>query len=62
LGLAVPGAVGSAVRRNRIKRRLRAAFRGAGVRDVHLVVRATPEAELVPFQEMEDFLRRAGTS
>jgi ribonuclease P protein component len=59
LGLAVPRSAGGAVRRNRIKRRLRAAFRAAGLHDVRLVVRAGAGAERVPFQEMAESLRAA---
>ncbi len=58
LGLAVPARAGGAVQRNRIKRRVRAAFRltapGTGL---DVVVRARPAAGQVDFQELEDSLK-----
>lgn len=58
LGLAVPARSGGAVQRNRIKRRIRAAFREAApATGVEVVVRARPEASHVKFQEMEELLR-----
>lgn len=55
LGLAVPATVGGAVERNRIKRRLRAAFRlAAPSTGLDVVVRARAEAATVPFQELEE--------
>lgn len=60
LGLAVPSSVGGAVVRNRIKRRLRAAFVAAGPSDgVDVVVRARPEAADTSFQELEAILTEA---
>ncbi len=60
LGLAVPSSVGGAVVRNRIKRRLRAAFVAARPSDgLDVVVRARPEAESMSFQELEREIRKA---
>ena len=57
LGLAVSARAGGAVTRNRIKRRLRAAFRAAGPdRGLDVVIRARAEAATAPFQELEDSL------
>lgn len=59
LGLAVPSRVGGAVVRNRIKRRLRAAFSGASpAPGLEMVIRADAAAAAVPFQEMEETLKR----
>lgn len=61
LGLAVPRSAGGAVVRNRIKRRIRAAFLAAGAALGHdVVIHARAEAVGMPFQEMEDELRRLG--
>lgn len=58
LGLAVATTAGGAVQRNRIKRRLRAAFRSGGpATGVDVVIRARSEAATVPFQEMEETLQ-----
>ena len=60
LGLAVPSSAGGAVARNRIKRRLRAAFVAAAPppgRDV--VIRARADAGTIPFQELEAMLSEA---
>lgn len=58
LGLAVPSRVGGAVDRNRIKRRVRAAFRlAAPPTGLDVVVRARPDALRVDYQELEDSLR-----
>jgi ribonuclease P protein component len=60
LGLAVGRSVGDAVERNRIRRRLRAAWRAAAVEGgVDVVVRPMPGAEAVDFQELVQVLRRA---
>jgi ribonuclease P protein component len=64
-GLAVGGRGISAVRRNRIRRRLRAALREAKVpAGLEFVVRAGAEAERVSFQllveDLEGALERAG--
>lgn len=62
VGLVVPKAVGNAVTRNRVKRRLRAAVTTrlsllpAGS---EMVVRAFPEAARVPFSVLEEQLGRA---
>ena len=58
LGLAVPARAGGAVQRNRIKRRVRAAFRlAAPSHGLDVVVRARAEAARTDFQEMESVLR-----
>ena len=58
LGLAVPARAGGAVQRNRIKRRLRAAFRSAAPQSgLDVVIRARPEATRVDFQELERTFR-----
>ncbi len=62
LGLAVPARVGGAVGRNRIKRRLRAAFRAAGPTGVDVLVRAEATAQTAPFQELEEMFRRLSLS
>jgi ribonuclease P protein component len=58
LGLSVPARAGGAVQRNRIKRRLRAAFRssaaGAGL---DVVIRADAGTAAVEFQELEKDLK-----
>lgn len=57
LGLAVPAKAGGSVQRNRIKRRLRAAFRLSGpAHGLDVVVRAQAEASSIDFQEMEKAL------
>lgn len=63
LGLAVPATAGGAVARNRIKRRLRAAFAAAAPGPgIDVVVRAEPEAESTAFQELEAAMQRATAS
>ena len=58
LGLIVSRRVGSAVERNRTKRRLRAAFAAAwSVPGFDVVIRADPEARVLPFQELEESLQ-----
>ena len=58
LGLAVSARSGGAVQRNRIKRRVRAAFRHAApVEGLDVVVRAREGAVGVEYQEMEETLR-----
>lgn len=60
LGIAVPATAGEAVARNRIKRRLRAAFlRATPPPGLDVVVRARAEASTVPFQELEEAVKRA---
>ena len=60
LGLAVPSSVGGAVVRNRIKRRLRAAFVAADLPPgVQVVIRPRAEAATMTFQELERSLREA---
>jgi ribonuclease P protein component len=59
LGLVVPGRGVSAVSRNRMKRRLRAAFHTAGApRGFDVVVRASPEVERADFQFLVEDLKR----
>lgn len=65
LGLSVRRAVGNAVTRNRVKRRIRAAFGRSGPDSgVDVVVRVEPEAARKNFQEVEvaldEALRAAG--
>lgn len=57
VGLAVRAS--TAVRRNRIKRRIRAAVAEADVRGVDLVVRAEESAAGRDYQEMVEAIRRA---
>lgn len=53
VGLAVRGGLGSAVVRNRIRRRLRAAFRELAPVSADVVIRAeTPELVRTDFQEL----------
>ena len=60
LGLAVPSSVGGAVARNRIKRRLRAAFVAAAPPEGQdVVIRAGADAGTIPFQELEIMLAEA---
>lgn len=57
LGLAVRAAIGTAVARNRIRRRLREAFRGfAPAPGFDVVMRAEPGLSGKNFQEMRDHL------
>lgn len=60
IGLAVRAP--SAVQRNRIKRRFRAAFRAADPRGCDIVVRGDAGAESVDFQKLVDAFRAAGES
>jgi ribonuclease P protein component len=67
VGLTVPSSTGGAVVRNRIKRRLREAFRAHGPgTGVDVVIRAGATTVQISFQELENHLgralRRAGTS
>ncbi|MGI8407346.1 MAG: ribonuclease P protein component [Actinomycetota bacterium] len=60
LGLAVRAS--GAVQRNRVKRRLREAFRVAARTSgtgVDVVIRADGRAAMIPFQELEALARRA---
>ena len=60
LGLAVPGRLGNAVKRNRVKRRLREALRAVELApDRDIIVRADPAAAGSSFQELEEHLSRA---
>jgi ribonuclease P protein component len=55
LGITVTKSAGTAVRRNRIKRRVRAACAAAGPPPgFEVVIRATPEAATMGFQELVD--------
>jgi ribonuclease P protein component len=57
LGLAVSARAAGAVERNRIKRRVRAAFAEAAPAGLDVVVRARSRAATADFQELEDTLR-----
>lgn len=58
LGLAVAKTAGGAVQRNRIKRRLRAAFRSCGpTRGLDVVIRPRAQAASVAFQELEETIK-----
>jgi ribonuclease P protein component len=60
LGLTVPAAAGTAVARNRLRRRLRAIFRSAGPADGYeVVIRGDAEAAGRNFQELTDVVRGA---
>ena len=62
MGLSVPKRVGSAVCRNKVRRRLREIFRSVapGLREgVDVVVSARPAAADASFEEMESEFRRA---
>ena len=60
LGITVPGRSGNAVERNRIKRRVREAFRASGVGpNLEVVVRADREALPLRFQELTKHLATA---
>ena len=53
LGVSVSGRRGRAAARNRIKRRLRAAFRASAARDgLDVVIEAGPDAGTTDFQEL----------
>jgi ribonuclease P protein component len=57
LGLVVPRGVGTAVVRNRLRRRLREAWRLLDVTGVDVVVHATTEARDMTFQELTEALK-----
>jgi ribonuclease P protein component len=60
LGLAVPSSSGTAVARNRIRRRVRAAFAQAQIADpLDVVIRPQPASASVPFQELVTHVERA---
>ncbi|HEY7874447.1 MAG TPA: ribonuclease P protein component [Actinomycetota bacterium] len=62
LGLAVGRSAGSAVTRNRIKRRVRAAWRTCMPAVAHdVVVRPDPSVATMPYQDLEVHLKRAVT-
>jgi ribonuclease P protein component len=52
VALAVPSSVGGAVVRNRIRRRVRAAFALSAPAEVHVVLRPEASAFSMPFQEL----------
>lgn len=60
LGIAVPGRVGTSVRRNQVKRRLREAARGALralPEGTDVVIVARPQAAGAPFAALQDSVR-----
>jgi ribonuclease P protein component len=60
LGLAVPSSTGGAVVRNRIKRRLREAFRSHGPQaGIDIAIRASAPTAGLPYQELVNHLERA---
>jgi ribonuclease P protein component len=60
LGLAVPKSVGSAVARNRLRRRLRSAAQECDLTfNADVVVGADPEAGHLKYQELVNHLRQA---
>lgn len=60
VGIVVPGSVGTAVVRNRIKRRLRAVVRELGPeRGGDVVLRADHTAGSLPYQELEKHVKVA---
>jgi len=61
LGMAVPRRVGNAPRRNRIRRRIREAFRQvrAELPSIDLVVHVRPHEPLLEVAEIQEILRRA---
>jgi ribonuclease P protein component len=60
MGLSVPRGVGTAVRRNRVRRRLRAAWQAVEAQPgTDVLVRAGSRALSVPFQELVESLQRA---
>lgn len=61
LALAVPASVGGAVVRNRIRRRVRAAFVECRPSGLDVVVKPAGAAAVLPFQELVDSLKEALT-
>ena len=62
LGLSVSKKVGSAVKRNSVRRRLKEIFRSSGGRlpgDLDLVVSARPAAAEASYQELDDEFSRS---
>lgn len=60
VGLVVPRSVGTAVARNRVKRRLRHAVRGKGLRPgVDYVIIANAQVERADFATIESWLQKA---
>lgn len=60
LGLLVSKSCGSAVRRNRIKRRLRAAAEGLELQPgIDYVIIATSQVAEVPYAQLRSWLNRA---
>jgi ribonuclease P protein component len=60
LGLAVPSSTGGAVVRNRIKRRLREAFRAQGpATGIDIAIRASAPTGRISYQELVEHLGRA---
>ena len=59
LGIAIRASVGTAVERNRARRRIRAIVRSAGSSDHDLIVGVDRAAARVSFQELEQHVGRA---
>lgn len=57
--MAVGSAVGGAVRRNRLRRRLREVIRTAPVTDMDIVITAERDAGQLSYQELAEHVLRA---